>query len=68
MLLWFNLEPSTQDSDQVAKLSVDIFRPADGLRDLGAQHFAEALPEPVNRHFHRSLRQMELIAYLRVGR
>jgi hypothetical protein len=52
--------------DKMAKLAVDVFRPGDGVGDLGAQQFAETLPEPMHRHFHGSLRQIQLMADLGV--
>src|SRR6185369_9867088 len=59
--------PSAQDRDQMSQFAVDIFGPGDGVGDLGAQQFAESLPEPMHRHLYGSFCQIQLMADLRVG-
>ena len=51
----------------MAKLPVDVFGPGNGVSDLCAQQFAETLPEPVHRHFHGALGQIQLMTDLYVG-
>ena len=63
---FFTIELSTQDRDQMAEFAIDIFGPGDSVGDLCAQQFAETLPEPMHRHFHGALRQIQLLAYLHV--